>query len=474
MESINTNSETPKNENEGKKTISSIEVDGIKLETEKYYFEYPKRIQQETGILGYERTIISEENLKGLAKKHIEKSKDIIADVISKLNPKKYSGDKDTLELLSNEERLFNVAYEDVCLRIFIELSEDNYPKKCFTHVMNRYSEKKGNTDKKNEENLEDFKKTGFFIQKIFDIDKQKNYDRSNRDNDSHDNKKVKSNATVFNKETGEKVNEYDFVPFDKITDPKSEYYQGIKEGKYFASTPFAGFNTGVGVFWGLPYFTFYKQPSFGFSMEDGFLNEYLNKALDIYLKELKGINFKGHTNNPSEMYGGAPKDVGINALIRELIFSDESVRKAHFWGIIHGNFYRFSDYFDSNVQEKTNEEFKKEKERLGIKNKKDFEDVPRNAVKEVVKKIEERHNINIYDYISDNYGKDVVDIYKWAGVDDTYSETELALPVFIGLENEIPQLSWGHAKYGHYVNDKGLNFFEFKHADHLPTKEEK
>ena len=121
MESINTNSETPKNENEGKKTISSIEVDGIKLETEKYYFEYPKRIQQETGILGYERTIISEENLKGLAKKHIEKSKDIIADVISKLNPKKYSGDKDTLELLSNEERLFNVAYEDVCLRIFIE-----------------------------------------------------------------------------------------------------------------------------------------------------------------------------------------------------------------------------------------------------------------------------------------------------------------------------------------------------------------
>jgi hypothetical protein len=37
---------------------------------------------------------------------------------------------------------------------------------------------------------------------------------------------------------------------------------------------------------------------------------------------------------------------------------------------------------------------------------------------------------------------------------------------------HEIPQLSWGHAKYAHYFNDKSFNFFKFKHADHLPVKE--
>lgn len=48
----------------------------------------------------------------------------------------------------------------------------------------------------------------------------------------------------------------------------------------------------------------------------------------------------------------------------------------------------------------------------------------------------------------------------------------EVFLPIFIG-HNEIPQLSWGHAKYAHYFNDKSFNFFKFKHADHLPVIEE-
>ncbi len=42
---------------------------------------------------------------------------------------------------------------------------------------------------------------------------------------------------------------------------------------------------------------------------------------------------------------------------------------------------------------------------------------------------------------------------------------------IFIN-NDKIPQLSWGHAKYAHYFNDKGFNFFKFKHTDKLPVKE--
>ena len=46
----------------------------------------------------------------------------------------------------------------------------------------------------------------------------------------------------------------------------------------------------------------------------------------------------------------------------------------------------------------------------------------------------------------------------------------EIKLPIFIGRD-DIPQLSWGHAKYAHYFNEKGLNFFKFKHKEYLPEK---
>lgn len=43
-------------------------------------------------------------------------------------------------------------------------------------------------------------------------------------------------------------------------------------------------------------------------------------------------------------------------------------------------------------------------------------------------------------------------------------------LPIFIG-NNEVPQLSRGHAKYAHCSHAKGIDFFKFKHADHLPVQ---
>ncbi len=50
---------------ETRKRTIEIELDGItfSLEAETYDYDYPEKIQQETGILGYERTKISNESL---------------------------------------------------------------------------------------------------------------------------------------------------------------------------------------------------------------------------------------------------------------------------------------------------------------------------------------------------------------------------------------------------------------------------
>ena len=45
----------------GKRENIVLEIDGQKIEAVKYYFEYPERIQKETGILGYERVKITKE-----------------------------------------------------------------------------------------------------------------------------------------------------------------------------------------------------------------------------------------------------------------------------------------------------------------------------------------------------------------------------------------------------------------------------
>lgn len=67
---------------------------------------------------------------------------------------------------------------------------------------------------------------------------------------------------------------------------------------------------------------------------------------------------------------------------------------------------------------------------------------------------------------------KEVENHKKWSNGREYGTPFHSYLPIFIG-NDKIPQLSWGHATYAHYFNDKGFNFFKFKHADHLPTKTE-
>ena len=167
-------------------------------------------------------------------------------------------------------------------------------------------------------------------------------------------------------------------------------------------------------------------------------MSEYLNKALGVYTKKLKLIDGWKHVDG----------DVGLGSIIQELVLLDEriknikNVKRLDFRGNYSGNIYETSN--------------------------------------DIIKEIELKNNIKIEDYFLQ--GTDFAHIVSGKRNEtdhypnekgNTYpTRIELRLPVFIGLEEEIPQLRWGHAKYSHFMSSKGFNFIEFKHADHLPKKQ--
>ncbi len=73
---IITGQQNTENTKESKETKGKIKIKlagkEYELEITSYGFEYPKRIQQETGILGYERTIVKEEEILRITKKRLE------------------------------------------------------------------------------------------------------------------------------------------------------------------------------------------------------------------------------------------------------------------------------------------------------------------------------------------------------------------------------------------------------------------
>lgn len=86
----------------GKRENIILEIDGRKIEAVKYYFEYPERIQKATGILGYERT-----------------------------------------KILDNDFLKFNEAGYDLAERIeklTLALSNQEYPYKCLNHFVGGYA----------------------------------------------------------------------------------------------------------------------------------------------------------------------------------------------------------------------------------------------------------------------------------------------------------------------------------------------
>lgn len=425
------------------------------LETTSYTFEYPEKIQEETGILGYERVKISNDAIE----KYIRSKYEIEVDYLRKKYwfiisiksleeiSKYFKGEMDKIkkekdrcgrkiENKNSEQELYNDYgkiddFNEKCLRdILYSISNGEYPYRCFVHEMGAYYKKP-----EQQKFCENFSKNKYFLQKIYDLEyiKEKKVHFNNVADGYH-----WSNITVFNTQTGEMVGRSEM---DIINLAEEEYYTWIKNKNLFACTPNSWFNINVGDSFFRSHINLSnKNPFFCYPMDkNSFFYKYLNKALDIYINKLKGFDFK-------ETYDDG---AWLNYIIQEIILCDPEVQKN-----------LFQKDSDNKIKGRKIEDSSKKEliMKLGI---------------DIINWLESKFNVDFSKFFNSNkwdWRKKLISrICYYTGSGG--GKYELRLPIFIGLDS-IPQLSWGHAEYAHYMDEKGLNFFKFRHTDHLPTKE--
>ncbi|MFO0743813.1 MAG: hypothetical protein U0469_02050 [Candidatus Paceibacterota bacterium] len=388
------NSEKEKLEDkETKKEKFFLEINGQKIEGEKYYFEYPKHVQEETGILGYERVKISIENLDNFSKFLFEKEKGFSLNEIGienfsqldKILEKKYEYlNEKELEIIDK----IGLFEESFCYKLLDCLSDNEYPQFCHNHKFAYWSDRK--TSERYIKNL----KKDFFVSKIYDLEKVKKekeyslYPFSNAKKTSGDYSSTHSNITIYDSKQPDKIiSTGNCVPIANVI----EFEGKIKSGEAYACTTFSGLNLCPSNFFdGLEI----KNIGFGFSYKlDSFMREYFEESLCVFNKQSLDINL---------IEKSSIEEIGASLILDDLISGKKNRG-------VYGNEMQQS---------------------LFIKRAERF--------------------------------------YELGAGSRQFSHKHSYLPIFIG-HPEIPQLSWGHAKYAHYFNEKGFNFFKFKHADHLP-----
>lgn len=393
----------------------TLEIEGQVIEGEKYYFEYPKHIQEELGILGYERVKIS--------KKEIER---FLGDSI--INDDGKSVILENITSIRGNGLHHNQVLDDKCIKVLSSLSEGEYPFECGIHTVGGYA-----SNEVKEMYRNDIASDKFFIQKIYDIDTiKKNAERGSSPyeimNHTPDNSNPqKSSITLFDKKTLETKEQI-------IIGKLSKEYDTFKDDHLFGITAGKGLNLAEGAFFASP---ISEEPSFGFSGNDIFLKNYAYKLSEIVYEQGKKEN---NLEYKKELFYSI-------ADILTLIYYKDSKK------------YTLSE--NSDFIAHILDDFEKiiPKSELDLESSLVVGD-SRSLVQIVIDMIRMREG-------PDGKPNGIVQTGTWH-----VDSPEFLLPIIIN-HDEIPQLSWGHAKYAHYFNDKGFNFFKFKHSDHLPTKEE-
>jgi len=245
------------------------------IETESYDFEYPKNIQQETGIIGYERTKINSASLYNIIydislKKGIDlKEKGINSITDIKMHTK--NGEK---RVVPSE---ITPLIIEICYDILSQLSNKQYPTNTVNHMLSAYT-----SDDAKKIHKQDFKADKFFLQKIFDIDLLEKSQKRNAQAFNFHNSNIK--LDVFDKKTSQFKERIEFHEIKK-------YSNELQNDKVLVNTN-DGLNNFSGDFW----LGQIDLMSFGFSMDDNLFKEYISKAFNYYVKKQE--------ENPSLMYG--------------------------------------------------------------------------------------------------------------------------------------------------------------------------
>ncbi len=407
-----------------------LEFDGKKyhLDYRKSYFEYPKNIQEETGILGYERIKINDQTLFNIFKDLYEKkyNLDFWKNSITSFKEfneflfkrKKEAKEKKDFykwkDYLANFWLDYSAVYNCrdsvlslVSIDILKKLSNGEYPSKCDTHIMGGYAWK----DK--DKMFANFKKQKYFLQKIYDLKTIKelykwgiepskilDYNVNSCDDKPWCGWWYSPWFAIYDTKTSEVIKEKERVG------NLINYEDDFKSGKVYAANFKRWINFQEWCFWDTGGYI-YDTIAFGFPRKrDSFQEEYFNKVLDrmVILYQNKSL-YRDSLHSLFQKYC-------INEYIKQYgnIFSDKDLTTKKMWKFI-------DKYF----------------------------------IKKWIKNFLTKENIESISNI-------------W------YPKWETYLPIVV-WDKKIPQLSWGHAKYAHFFDEKGFNFFEFKHTNDLPSK---
>ena len=373
----------------------TLEIEGKKIEGEKYYFAYPEKVQEESGILGYERIKIPIKDLEGCS--------------------------------------LYSV---------FSELSNNEYPSRCFNHIFSGYVRE----DSIKNEYFNEFKKSKFFLQKIFSRDSRNRlgaysfyhpWDTLHRIQELIDKEDNVANRAI---------------PEAAIRD----YLEGKKDLQADNKWIFSELNCNIANFWlhfaDITIDNSVNQhiPSicFGFSMNDNILEEYFKESLNI-IKDIKNswhlsTGFWGITslNGPFSYIFNL---LHFNKNIQKLYFeTKDSVDKKVVERVVDEAFAKLESETSFPISESLLADFRKRGRDNDVDGIADFKSY---LVHNIISNIEWRQ--------------------KYPRVSMAHNLQEAQLPIFIG-HAKMPQLSWGHAKYAHLVDEKNLNFLTFEHEDYL------
>ncbi len=292
------------------------------------------------------------------------------------------------------------------------------------------------------EQSTKPFIEDRLFLQKLFDVELSKKIKLGgNRTISTDENTSIFMN--VYEKENGK--------PIDK-TDVSSlyKYSEKIKDDEVFLLGTDA-FNLSIGRFWNEKST---NSLSVGFSYKDSFFREYLKKAYKFFLDNDYENDLLGIQQVMMILVFGSDEFI---AKFKELknnkdIKREEEVRE------LNNLFLKIRDSFLPDIDQETILSDKKKesscwKDRSG---------------KNVTKHLGRDPWFGYPNFQFDNNTLAGLQHAHEYDRGNTWGRQEVTIPIFIN-HNEMPQLSWGHAKYASLMSKKGFNYIEFKHAEHLP-----
>ena len=469
------------NTKESKETKSKIKIEfagkEYEIETTSYDFEYPEGIQKESGILGYKRTIIFGEEMLNIVRNHCANFgvdtngyKDIesIGLLFWKILRKKqiefgYNEREGRFSSIENEEQWKSYLETEegqffINSGIFSEhdwskkldriFSNGEYPDRTMNHCMgaHQYEEK----------HSENFVQNKFFVQKLFDIDLAKKVKLGKR----QDNADVSYGPTmsVYNKNNKEHIVNTD-------THNLSKYENEIHNNEIFL-IGYDAFNTSVKNFWRG------ENISFGFTLNDSLFKKYIKEAYEIFLEnnfdtesELMGIEqiirmIAFCNNDFYEKYKDFIDKSGLLKLLRNEKFDDFNSKEYELEIELKDKEKELSQKFDEIIK---NFLPNIDRDKAILKKHARYSKPFLNKIKNVMNK-QINHEDHLNPYCSTRKFLDSM----FGNIYSSDQSDEIRIPIFIN-HDKIPQISWGHAKYAHFFNKKGFNFFEFKHSENLP-----